>query len=143
MHCFRNDDREDDENLKFKTKFLQNEPQIFAEPNSNSSINIMFNVKADFCSYSCSVSEINFTDTFAFQESSQSFEVKNTSKIDLTLEWCMWMDERFPRRLNSPVFTNRKRDEADTTDAVKTIKHPRNLPQCSSILEGSITTRVV
>lgn len=131
------DEIQEGDAIKFKSQHYIGEPQISAEPDSNSLIYIVFNITADYCSYTCSVSDLNFPDTFAFQESSQTFEVKNTSQVNLDLEWNMWMDERFPRRINSAIFAN-KRLEAESGNTLRKIHSIiRHLPQPA--IEGCVT----
>lgn len=126
--------------IKFKSNRYSGEPNIVAEPDSNSLLYLICNVTSDYCSYTCSVNELSFPDTFAFQETSQTFIVTNTSQVDLQLEWNMWMDERFPRRINSPVFTNNKKLAADSSNTLKKIHSIiRNLPKPAS--HGGETTK--
>lgn len=115
--------------MKFKSNNFSGEPKIYADPNSNSLICIMFNITADYCSYDCSVNQISFVDTFAFQQNTESFEVQNTSNVKLNLEWKLWMDERFPRRISSPVLAKRESQDIDVDTSITKVRSLKNLPQ--------------
>lgn len=48
------------------------------------------------------------------------FDVTNTSSVYLEINWSLWMDERFPRRINSPVvIESRPADERSESDSRK------------------------
>lgn len=53
--------------------------------------------------------------------------------MNLELEWSLWMDERFPRRINSPIFFNKNLSETEALDletkAIKRIRSLKNVPQ--------------
>lgn len=76
----------------------------------------MFSITADYCSYNCSINELNFPDTFAMQQNSQYFEVTNTSQVNLEIEWKMWMMESFPRRINASEFSKQKEPVVEDFD---------------------------
>lgn len=125
--------------VKFKNRHCSGEPEYYAEPDSNVVLHILFNVIADYCSYTCTVDKIHFDDTFAMQENSQTFEVVNTSQVNLMVEWNMWMDERFPRRINSPIFGDKSRSDVSGFEiiAMKRIRSLRNVPQLPPRDEGN------
>lgn len=91
------------EECKLKCIEERQEPEIETIPDSNKCIPITLSAVCGYLSYECSITEIAFSDTFALNKRSLTFEVLNTSVVPLNINWTIEMHECYPIRINAEL----------------------------------------